>query len=480
MAESRFDTNLLVIGGGAAGLVSSYIAATVRARVILVEKASMGGDCLNTGCVPSKALIRVARQAHDIQQAHKLGLNVQMGPVDFPAVMQRVKDVIKAIEPHDSIERYTGLGVEVIQGHAQLVSAHEVDVNGRRIRARSIILATGGQPFVPTIPGLNDVPWATSDSLWQWTTLPERLLVVGGGPIGCELAQAFARLGSRVTQIDMAPGIMVREDADATALVRTALEADGIHLMTGTALKRFENRNGQPLAHIEKAGTSREIPFDQCLLAIGRGPRTAGMGLDDAGVDTDERGFIRVNDCLQTSVPNIYACGDAISPYQFTHTASHEAWYCTVNALFGDLKKFRVDYSVIPWATFTDPEVARVGLNEAEAAEKGVAVEVTRYDIDDLDRAIADGQAQGFVKVLTVPGKDRILGATIVGAHAGEMITEFVTAMKQGLGLNKILGTIHVYPTFSEANKYAAGEWKRRHAPETILKWLGRYHRFRR
>ncbi len=483
----RFDRNLIVIGAGAGGLVSAYIAAAVKAKVTLVEAHKMGGDCLNYGCVPSKALIRSAKLAHQMRHASHYGLSDATPGFRFKAVMQRIHDVIQAIAPHDSVERYTGLGVEVLQGYAKLVNPWTVEIaltggGTQRLTARSIVIAAGARPFVPPLPGLDDVGYVTSDTLWdafaRLDEVPRRLVVLGGGPIGCELAQSFARLGAQVTQVEMAPRLMVREDEEVSALAKASLAADGVAVLTGHKALRCERVNGEKTLVVEHDGVEKRIAFDQLLCAVGRVARLSGYGLEDLGIPTNRT--VETNEYLQTIYPNIFAAGDVAGPFQFTHTAAHQAWYAAVNALFGDFRKFKADYSVIPWATFIDPEVARVGLNEQEAKEKGIAYEVTKYGIDDLDRAIADSEAHGFVKVLTVPGKDRILGVTIVGTHAGDLLAEYVLAMKQGLGLNKILGTIHTYPTLAEANKYAAGEWKRAHAPQRLLQWVQKFHDWKR
>jgi len=482
-----FDRNLIVIGAGAGGLVTAYIAAAVKAKVTLIEAHKMGGDCLNYGCVPSKALIKSAKLAHQMRHGANYGLSDTTPAFSFPAVMQRIHDVIRAIEPHDSIERYTGLGVEVLQGYAKLVNPWTVEIalhggGTQRLTARSIVIAAGARPFVPPLPGLDEVGYVTSDTLWdefaKLDEVPRRLVVLGGGPIGSELAQSFARLGSQVTQVEMAPRIMIREDQEVSALAQASLEADGVAVLTGHKALRCERVDGEKVLVVEHGGAEKRIAFDQLLCAVGRSARLTGYGLEDLGIPTQRT--IETNEYLQTLYPNIYAAGDVAGPYQFTHVAAHQAWYAAVNALFGDFKKFKTDYSVIPWATFIDPEVARVGLNEQEAKEKGVPFEVTKYGIDDLDRAIADSEAHGFVKVLTVPGKDRILGVTIVGTHAGDLLAEYVLAMKHGLGLNKILGTIHTYPTLAEANKYAAGEWKRAHAPQGLLTWVQKFHDWKR
>ena len=482
-----FERNLVVIGGGSGGLVSALIGAAVKARVTLVESHKMGGDCLNFGCVPSKALIKTANLRHQILHSANYGLASSSTRFEFREVMARIHAVIAAIAPHDSVERFTGLGVEVLQGHARIVNPWTVEValnDGakRLLTTRSIVIATGARPFVPPLPGLDAVGYVTSDTMWdvfaQLDEMPRRLVVLGGGPIGCELAQAFARLGSAVTQVEMAPRIMLREDEEVSELARQALQADGVEVLTGHKALRCEKDGDTKTLVVEHQGQEKRIGFDALLCAVGRVARLSGYGLEELGIPTHKT--VDTNEYLQTLYPNIYAAGDVAGPYQFTHTAAHQAWYAAVNALFGDFKKFKADYSVIPWATFIDPEVARVGLNEQEAKEQGIAYEVVKFNIHDLDRAIADSEARGFVKVLTVPGKDRILGATIVGTHAGDLLAEYVLAMKHGLGMNKILGTIHTYPTLSEANKYAAGEWKRAHQPLRLLEWVRRYHDWKR
>ncbi|CAM8640131.1 Lpd Pyruvate/2-oxoglutarate dehydrogenase complex, dihydrolipoamide dehydrogenase (E3) component, and related enzymes [Comamonadaceae bacterium] len=489
-----FDRNLIVIGGGAGGLVSAYIAAAVKAKVTLVEAHKMGGDCLNYGCVPSKALIKSAKLAHQMQHAERYGLHSNPRTSDerqslfsFKKVMRRIHEVIAAIEPHDSVERYTGLGVEVLQGYAKIVNPWTVEIalndgGTQTLTTRNIVIAAGARPFVPPLPGLDEVGYVTSDTLWdefaKLDEIPQRLVVLGGGPIGCELAQSFARLGSTVTQVEMAPRIMAREDMEVSELAAASLRSDGVDLLTSHKALRCEMVDGEKVLVVEHAGVEKRIVFDQLLCAVGRTARLSGYGLEELGIPTHKT--VQTNEYLQTIYPNIFAAGDVAGPYQFTHVAAHQAWYAAVNALFGDFKKFKADYSVIPWATFIDPEVARVGLNEQDAKEQGIAYEVTKYGIDDLDRAIADSEAHGFVKVLTVPGKDKILGVTIVGTHAGDLLAEYVLAMKHGLGLNKILGTIHTYPTLAEANKYAAGEWKRAHQPHKLLEWVRKFHDWKR
>ncbi len=483
----RFDRNLIVIGAGAAGLVSAYIAAATRAKVTLVEAHKMGGDCLNYGCVPSKALIKSAKLAHQMRHAGAYGLSDTAAKINFAKVMARVHSVIETIAPADSVERYTGLGVEVLQGYAKLIDPWTVEIalntdEVQRLTARAIIIATGARPFVPPLSGIEDVGYLTSDTLWDALksrkTAPKRLVVLGGGPIGCELAQSFARLGSDVIQIEMAPRLMGREDADVSALVQASLQADGVQVLTNHKALACGVSNGEKWIEVETNGQTHRIAFDEIIAAVGRAPRLTGFGLEELGIKTGR--VVETNDYLETLFPHILAAGDVAGPYQFTHTASHQAWFAAVNALFGTFKRFKADYRVIPWATFTDPEVARVGLSESEAQAQGIPHEVTRYDIGHLDRAIADGSAQGFVKVLTPPGSDKILGATIVGPHAGDLMAEFVLAMKHGLGLNKILGTIHIYPTLAEANKFAAGNWRRAHVNPKMLAIVERFHTWRR
>ncbi|MFB2887090.1 FAD-dependent oxidoreductase [Aeromonas veronii] len=482
---ARYDYNLLVIGAGAGGLVTSYIAAAVKAKVALIEKHKMGGDCLNSGCVPSKALIRSARFAAEQRKANELGFSPSHSRADFAAVMERVAEVIKEVEPHDSIERYQRLGVECIEGEARLVSPWEVEVNGQRLASRHIVIATGARPLVPKLPGLDQVPYLTSDSLWQLRTPPRRLLVLGGGPIGCELAQSFALLGIPVTLVELSEQLLPREDREVADALAGQMSRDGVQLLTGW---RAERADYLPAAEgdlpirlqLRRGDETQVVEGDQLLLALGRVANVSGFGLEELGVELAPRGTIAVDGFLTTNFPSILAVGDVAGPYQFTHFAAHQAWYAAVNALFGQFKRFQADYRVIPAATYTTPEIARVGLNRKEAEAQGIAFEATRFELAELDRAIADGERHGFVEVLTVPGKDTILGATIVGTHAGERIAEFVLAMRHRLGLGKILGTIHAYPTLMEGNKYVAGEWKRAHQPTRVLALLARYHRWRR
>jgi len=476
----KFDYNLVVIGAGSAGLVSAYIAAAVKAKVALIEKHQMGGDCLNTGCVPSKALIRSAKMLAYGRRAEEFGFEQTTTKFDFAAVMERVQKVVTKVAPHDSVERFTQLGVECLHGDATITSPYTVEVNGRTLTTRNIVVATGASPFVPPIPGLDQVDYLTSDNLWQLRELPKRLVVLGGGPIGCEMTQAFVRFGAQVTQVEMSPRIMGREDPEVAAFIRARFEAEGGKVLTGYAAKEAVVKDGHKFLLCEHQGEAVEIPFDAILVAVGRRANIHGFGLEELGVELSPRGTVDADPLLRTNIPNILCAGDVTGPYQFTHTASHQAWYATVNALFAPFKTFRVDYRVIPWVTFTDPEVARVGLNETEATEQQLDFEVTLYQLEELDRAIAEGEDDGWIKVITPRGKDKILGATIVGPHAGDLLAEFILAMKQGIGLNKILGTIHPYPTLAEGNKAAAGEWKKAHVPERLLGWVQKFHSWRR
>ncbi|NQX89323.1 MAG: FAD-dependent oxidoreductase [Halioglobus sp.] len=476
----QFDNNLIVIGAGSAGLVAALIGATVKAKVTLIERHRMGGDCLNTGCVPSKALIRSARAAQLARRAEEFGLAPLPVEVNFPRVMERVQDVIRRIEPNDSVERYAALGVNCVQGEARVVSPWEVEVDGVTLSARHIVIATGARPTVPDVPGLEKLDYLTSDTVWDIRTLPTRLLVLGAGPVGCELAQSFARLGSQVTLVTLDERIMLREDPEVSELVYETFRKQGIKVHTNHKPLVFDTAGATQSGLFSTARGQRKIEFDRLLVAVGRTANVEYLGLEELGVTRQPSGRLAVDDFLCTAMPTIYACGDVVGPYLFTHMASHQAWYAAVNALFGRFRRFKVDYSVVPWATFTDPEVARVGLNETEANAQGIDVEVTRYDLADLDRAIADGEAHGFIKVLTAPGRDRILGATIVGYHAADLLNEFVLAMKHGIGLRKILSTIHLYPSLSEGNKFVAGEWRKARKPEGLLRWVERYHQWNR
>jgi len=483
----KFDRNMIVIGAGAGGLVTSYIAAAVKAKVTLIEAGEMGGDCLNYGCVPSKAIIKSAKIADQIRHGENYGLDNTVPQFSFKKVMARVQQVVADIAPHDSVERYTNLGVDVVKGYAKLVDPWTVEIQlndggMQTLTARTIVIATGARPFVPPLPGIEETGYVTSDTLWtkfaELEEAPKKLVVLGGGPIGSELAQSFARLGSNVTQIEMSDRIMGKEDLEVSTFAHKSLTDSGVNILTSHQAMRCEMRDGKKYIIVKHNETEIDIEYDELLCAVGRSARLEGYGLEALGIETNRT--IVTNEYLETLYPNIFAAGDIVGPYQFTHVAAHQGWYAAVNGLFGNLKKFKVDYRVIPWVTFIDPEVARVGINEQEAIDKGIDYEITRFEFEELDRAITDSAAKGFIKVITPKGKDKILGVTVVSEHAGDLIAEFVLAMKHGLGLNKILGTIHSYPTWAEGNKYAAGEWKRAHAPETVLNWLEKYHTWRR
>ena len=483
----KFDRNLVVIGAGAGGLVTSYIAAAVKAKVTLVEAGEMGGDCLNYGCVPSKAIIKTAKVANQMRHADNYGLEPVSPAMSFKKVMARVHEIIAAIAPNDSVERYTSLGVDVVKGYAKIIDPWTVEIKKndggtQTLTTKTIVVATGAAPFVPDLPGIEQSGYVTSDTLWsKFADLeesPKRLIVLGGGPIGCELAQAFSRLGSEVTQVERAPRLMGKEDADVAEYAESVLRESGVNVLTSHDALRFERQNGEKVLVVAKEGVESTIVYDEVIIAVGRKARLNGFGLEDLGIKFDRT--IDTDEYLQTLMPNIFAAGDVVGPYQFTHVAAHQAWYAAVNALFGTFKKFKVDYRVIPWTTFIDPEVARVGLSERDAAEQDIDVEVTRYEFAELDRAVAESARKGFIKVLTPPGKDKILGVTIVSEHAGDLLAEFVIAMKHDLGLNKILGTIHAYPTWAEGAKYAAGNWKRANAPEKLLGFVEKFHTWRR
>ena len=478
--SKKYDANLIVIGAGSGGLVTAYIAAAIKAKVILIEKGEMGGDCLNTGCVPSKSLIASAKLVHEIKHSEKLGIRQAECDFDFADIMNRIQEVIDSIRPHDSVERYTSLGVDVVTGVATITSPNTVEVEGKVYSARSIVIAAGAEPFVPPIPGIEEANCYTSDTIWSLRELPKNLVVLGGGPIGCELAQCFTRFGSNVSLVEMADQIMIREDSEFSDFVVNRFASEGMRVLTSHRAESVRVENGKNILTCRHGDNTVDLECDAILVALGRKARTSGFGLENLNVPLAPQGTIETNDFLQAGYPNVYAVGDVTGPYQFTHAAAHQAWYGCINALFSPFKKFRVDYSVLPWATYTDPEVARVGLNEKDAIEKGIAYEVTTYSLAELDRAKAEAHAEGLVKVLTVPGKDKILGVTIMGRHAGDLIAEFVLAMRHGLGLNKILGTIHAYPTWMEANKFAAGNWKKAHAPKWALDLLEKFHRWRR
>ena len=510
----RFDYNLIVIGGGAAGLVSAYVAAHAQTRVALIEAAEMGGDCLNRGCVPSKALIQSARVAHQLHQAAQFGL--QAGPlnVDLAAVMHRLRAVIAAIAPHDSVQRYQGLGVDVFQAQAYILDPWTVELRrpgqeALRMTARRMVLATGAKPHVPDIPGLSTSGFVTSDTLWdalaQRSELPRRIAILGGGPVGCELAQAFARLGSQVSLIESGSALLGREDADVSALVQQALERDGVRVFTQHRAVRCESAElpqQQGLLVLCENAPKRPadigastvlgssgvqagefaVPFDLLICATGRDARLAGFGLENLGLATGQA--LQTNEFMQTEVPTLFAAGDVAGPYQSTHAAAHQAWYASVNALLDGWWALPARYGALPSTVYVAPEVARVGLNEKQAKARGVPYEVNLFSFADLDRALCDAPAgempAGFVKVLTPPGRDRLLGVTIVGDQAAELLAPYVLAMRHRLGLKAMLSTIHSYPTLSESARQVAGQWQRAHLPQWPLRWLRRWLTWRR
>ncbi|WP_324770516.1 FAD-dependent oxidoreductase [Pokkaliibacter plantistimulans] len=480
---AHYDYNLVVIGAGAAGLVTSYIAAAVRARVALVEKAGMGGDCLHTGCVPSKALLRAAHYVAATTEARNLGLRSAQVEFDFVEVMERVQQTIQQVAPHDGVERYTALGVDCIAGEARLLSPWQLQVGDRQLTSRNIVIATGARPALPPIPGLTEMDPLTSETFWQLRELPQRLLILGGGAVGCELGQAMACFGSEVMIVERAGRLLPREDEEVAVALQSRCRDLGISLHLAAEITHFSEEQGTRRAWLRQHGTSEDtvsLEFDRVLVASGRQANTEGLGLEALGIERNADGTLQVDDFLRTRFSHIFACGDVAGPYQYTHAAAHQAWYASVNALFGLVKRYRVDYRHLPMAVFTDPQIARVGLTEQQARLQGVAFEVSRFDLGELDRAIIEGRRNGWIKVLTATGKDRILGVTIVGDQAAELMAEFVLAMKHNIGLNKVLSTIHIYPTLAEANKYVAGVWKRQHTPQWILPWLERYHTWRR
>lgn len=466
---SSFDYDSVVIGGGSAGLVSAMITTTLRAKAALIEKHKMGGDCLNTGCIPSKALIEAAKHAE------KTGVRPP-----FADVMKKVDAAREAIAPHDSVERFTGLGVDCFQGDARVLSPFEIEVNGKVLTTKNIILATGARPKIPGIKGISLVPHLTSDTLWDMQQLPEKLLIIGAGPIGCEMAQAFHRLGSSVVLVEGGKEILPKEDSDVSSIIEKKFRDEGIQLFLYTTANEFICNDGKYFLRAESLGKELLIEFDVVLIAAGRTPNVHGFGLEQLGIVLNDNGTVKTNSAMQTRFPNIFACGDVAGPYQLTHMASYQAWIASVNALFKTFKKFKADYRTVSWCTFTEPEVATAGLNEKMLLEKEIDYEVTHFPFSRLDRAVVDGRTAGFVKVLTKKGSDKILGATIAGPEAGLLILEFVSALKYNKGMKDILNTIHAYPTLGEANKFAAGEWQKKHAPEPVLRFLEAFFRWSR
>ncbi|MDP1569358.1 MAG: mercuric reductase [Vicinamibacterales bacterium] len=468
--------NLVVIGGGTAGLVTAAGAAGLGAKVAIIERDLLGGDCLNVGCVPSKALIRSARAIGDVRGAGAFGVRVPDGvTVDFPRVMARMRELRAAISPHDSAARFRQLGVDVFLGEGRFTSPTTVEVDGRTLTFARACVATGARASAPPIPGLDDAGYLTNETVFSLTALPRRLAVIGAGPIGCELAQAFARFGSEVSLIEMMPRPLPNEDPDAAALVQRALVADGIRVLCGSKdLRVGRDSDGKRLT-LEVNGATQEVVVDEILVGVGRAPNVDGLGLEAAGVAYDRSG-VTVNDFLQTSAPHIYAAGDIASRYKFTHAADALARVVIQNALF--FGRRRASALTIPWCTYTDPEVAHVGLYPKDAEAQGVAIDTYTIEHAKGDRAILDGETEGFLKVYTRKGKDTIVGATLVARHAGEMISEMTLAMKAGAGLGTLAATIHPYPTQAEIFKKAGDAYSRtRLTPgvkrlfETVLKW---------
>ena len=471
-----YDYNLIVIGAGAGGLVTSFIAAALKSKVLLIEKHLMGGDCLNYGCVPSKALLRSASAIHNIRHAGKFGIEVSEPKINFEKIMGRVQSVIKKIAPHDSVERYTKMGVDCISGEAILRSPFEVEVNGKKITTKNVVLATGAEPFIPQIPGLEETNVLTSETLWKLKELPRKLLVVGGGAMGCELAQAFGRLGSQVILVERSCFLLPRGDTEASAFIQKVFAEEHVQVLLSSEVISVSSN----IATIRSASTEMTVEFDKILFAIGRKARTQGFGLEQLGIELTDQKTIQHDEFLATRFPNIFVCGDCAGPYQLTHVAAHQAWYAAINALFSPFKKFKQDLRVIPSVIFTSPQIAQVGLTEAEAKDKKIEFQMHRYDLQDLDRAICDGDPRGFVKILVQAETGQIIGATIVSQNSGESISEIVLAMKHRIGIGKILETIHAYPTWAEANKYVAGKWKSANAPQLALKILEEFHSWRR
>lgn len=440
--------HLVVIGAGTAGLVTAAGAAGLGARVALVEKHLMGGDCLNYGCVPSKALIRAARAAADARNAGAFGVRTGDVSVDFPAVMERMRRLRAHISPNDSAARFKKLGVDVFIGAGKFTGPDTVQVNDQTLRFKKSVIATGARASAPPIPGLSDVPYLTNETLFSLTDLPKRFGVIGAGPIGCEMAQSFARFGSEVYLVEALHGILPREDRDAGGIVQAKLTRDGVKLLCcGKGLKLSKAEGGVRM-QVESHGTNYDVVVDQLLVAVGRAPNVEGMGLETVGVEFDKKG-VKVNDRLQTANPRIFACGDICSPYQFTHAADFMARIVIQNALF--LGRARAGALTIPWCTYTDPELAHVGLSETDAKTKNIPIQTFTQELKDVDRAILDGEPEGLVKVHVESGGSRILGATIVAGHAGEMINELTHAMVAGTGITAIAKTIHPYPTQAEA-----------------------------
>ena len=452
--------NLVVIGAGTAGLVTAAGAAGLGAKVALVERHLLGGDCLNVGCVPSKCIIRSSRVVADLREANQFGIRVPKGmEVDFRAVMERMRSIRARISAHDSARRFKDLGVDLFLGEGKFSGPDTLEVDGKTLRFKKAVIATGTRPVHPSIEGISETGFLTNETIFSLTERPQRLAVIGGGPIGCELAQAFRRLGCEVTLFHNAPHILNREDSDAADILQRSFVRDGIRLVLNCKTKRVEKKNGSKVIHVECGRKEDEISVDEIMAGAGRAPNVEGLNLEAVGVKYDQREGVQVNEYLQTTNPRIYAAGDICLKYKFTHTADATARMVIQNALFLGRKKQSA--LTIPWCTYTDPEIAHVGMYERDAQEKGIAVDTFIRPLNDVDRAIADGEEEGFVKIHVRKGTDEILGATIVARHAGEMLSEITLAMVGHLGLGTLSKVIHPYPTQAEAIKQAADAYNR-------------------
>ena len=468
--------NLVVLGGGTAGLITAAGAAGLGAKVALVEREHLGGDCLNVGCVPSKALLRAARVAADVRDAGQYGIEVPSGTrVNFPAVMERMRRLRSEISPHDSAQRYRDeLGVDIFLGEGRFVDSDSVEVDGQQLRFRRAVIATGARALPLPIPGLAEAGYLTNETVFSLTELPKRLAIIGAGPIGCEMAQAFARFGSQVTLLEVMPQILIREDKDAAALIQDALIRDGVSLVLGCQITGVTREGQETVLQVEKDEQRQALSVDAVLLGVGRAPNVEGMNLEAVDVDFDTRQGVKVDDRLQTTNPRIYAAGDICSPYKFTHMADALARIVIQNTLF--VGRAKASALTVPWCTYTDPEIAHVGLYEHEAEKQGTAIQTFQQEMGQVDRAVLEGDTDGFVKIHTQAGKDTILGATLVTRHAGEMISELTLAMVGGLGLGTLARTIHAYPTQAEAIKRAADAYNRTRLTPRVkslfTKWL--------
>lgn len=481
--------NIVVIGAGTAGLITAVIAASLGAKVALIERHLMGGDCLNVGCVPSKGVIRAARAWADVRQASEFGLHIPAGVTyDFGAAMARMRKLRARISHNDSAHRYTKLGVDVFIGSGRFTGSGTIHVEGpagnRTLSFARAAICTGARAAAPPIPGLDEAGYLTNETIFSLTELPDRLAVIGAGPIGCEMAQSFARFGSRVQLFERMSHILPREDADAAEIVQAQMKKDGVEFLFNSTVTGVERRGAEKVIHYDLQGRTNELVVDDILVGIGRAPNVDGLGLELVGVEYDQRTGVKVNAGLQTTNPVIYAAGDICFPLKFTHTADAMAQIVIQNALFPHpfgLGRASTDLLIIPWATFTEPEIAHVGLYEKDATDKGIEVETYTFALDEVDRAILDGEDDGFARIHIQKGTDKIVGATIVAAHAGEMINEFSVLMKAGLGAKIIAGTIHPYPTQAEVNKKVVNLWRKAHfTPRTknllmkLFAWMRR------